>query len=47
MENNPNFNGNIGKYNLPHIWDVILNNAPEYLVKTQWVLQHLQAQEHH
>ena len=27
--NNPTFNGNIGKYNLPHIWDRALFTIPE------------------
>ena len=27
--NNPTLNRNIGKYNLPHIWDNILFNLPE------------------
>ena len=31
--NNPTLNGNIGKYNLPHIWDNILFNIPELKMK--------------
>ena len=27
--NNPTLNRNIGKYNLPHIWDRILFTIPE------------------
>ena len=27
--NNPTLNRNIGKYNLPHIWDGILHSIPE------------------
>ena len=27
--NNPTLNRNIGKYNLPHIWDKILFSIPE------------------
>ena len=31
--NNPSLNRNIGKYHLPHIWDVVLNNIPELKLK--------------
>ena len=31
--NNPTLNRNIGKYNLPHIWDNILFNIPELKMK--------------
>ena len=31
--NNPTLNRNIGKYNLPHIWDKILFNIPELKMK--------------
>ena len=31
--NNPTLNKNIGKYNLPHIWDNILFNIPELKMK--------------
>ena len=27
--NNPTLNRNIGKYNLPHLWDGILHSIPE------------------
>ena len=27
--NNPTLNRNIGKYNLPHIWDRVLHTIPE------------------
>ena len=27
--NNPTLNRNVGKYNLPHIWDKVLFNTPE------------------
>ena len=27
--NNPTCNGNIGKYNLYHIWDIVLFNTPD------------------
>ena len=26
--NNPTLNNNIGKFNLPHIWDMVLINTP-------------------
>ena len=28
--NNPTLNKNIGKYNLPHIWDKVLFSIPEF-----------------
>ena len=31
--NNPTLNRNIGKYNLPHIWDNILFSIPELKTK--------------
>ena len=31
--NNPTLNRNIGKYNLPHIWDKILFTIPELKMK--------------
>ena len=31
--NNPTLNRNIGKYNLPHIWDNILFSIPELKMK--------------
>ena len=31
--NNPSLNRNIGKYNLPHIWDEVLFNTPELKLK--------------
>ena len=31
--NNPSLNKNIGKYNLPHIWDVVLHNTSELKLK--------------
>ena len=31
--NNPSLNKNIGKYHLPHIWDVVLCNSPELKLK--------------
>ena len=31
--NNPTLNRNIGKYNLPHIWDNILFSIPELKIK--------------
>ena len=31
--NNPSLNKNIGKYNLPHIWDKILLTIPELKIK--------------
>ena len=31
--NNPTLNRNIGKYNLPHIWDKILFTVPELKLK--------------
>ena len=31
--NNPTLNKNIGKYNLPHIWDRILLTIPELKLK--------------
>ena len=31
--NNPTFNRNIGKYNLPHIWDKVLFSIPELKTK--------------
>ena len=33
MVNNPTLNINIGKYNLPHIWDKILFTVPELKLK--------------
>ena len=27
--NNPTLNRNIGKYNLPHLWDKVLHSIPE------------------
>ena len=27
--NNPSLNRNIGKYNLPHLWDRVLHSIPE------------------
>ena len=26
--NNPSLNNNIGKYNVPHVWDEVLFNTP-------------------
>ena len=38
-------NGNIGKYNLPHIWDGILINTPEHQFRhLQEHKEHLQVQ---
>ena len=31
--NNPSLNKNIGKYNLPHIWDEVLHNTSEVKLK--------------
>ena len=31
--NNPTFNRNIGKFNLPHIWDRVLLNTPGFTLK--------------
>ena len=31
--NNPSLNRNIGKYNLPHIWDEVLYNTSELKLK--------------
>ena len=31
--NNPSLNRNIGKYQLPHIWDEVLNNNTELKLK--------------
>ena len=31
--NNPSLNRNIGKYQLPHIWDEVLNNITELKLK--------------
>ena len=31
--NNPNLNRNIGKYNLPHIWDKVLFSIPKLKTK--------------
>ena len=31
--NNPILNRNIGKYNLPHIWDRVLFSIPELKLK--------------
>ena len=31
--NNPTLNRNIGKYNLPHIWDRVLFSIPELKTK--------------
>ena len=31
--NNPSLNRNIGKYNLPHIWDEVLFNTSELRLK--------------
>ena len=33
MVNNPNSNNNIGKFNLPHIWDRVLLNTPGFNLK--------------
>ena len=33
--NNPTFNTNIGKYNLPHIWDKILFTLPELKINNE------------
>ena len=30
--NNPTLNGIVGKYNLEHIWDIVLFNAPDLKV---------------
>ena len=37
--NNPSLNRNIGKYQLPHIWDEVLNNITE--LKTKINNQHI------
>ena len=39
-ENNPTLIKNIGKYNLPHIWNEVLNNTPELQLENQQGLQH-------
>ena len=31
--NNPTLNKNIGKYNLPHIWDTVIFSIPEQKTK--------------
>ena len=31
--NNPTLNRNIGKYNLPHLWDGILHSIPELKIR--------------
>ena len=31
--NNPTLNMNVGKYNLPHIWDKVLFAIPELKIK--------------
>ena len=31
--NNPSLNKNIGKYHLPHLWDEVLCNIPEFKLK--------------
>ena len=31
--NNPTLNRNVGKYNLPHIWDKVLFSIPELNIK--------------
>ena len=31
--NDPSLNGNIGKYQLPHIWDEVLVKSPELKLK--------------
>ena len=31
--NNPTLNRNVGKYNLPHIWDQVLFSIPELKIK--------------
>ena len=31
--NNPTLNRNVGKYNLPHIWDKVLFTTPEVKIK--------------
>ena len=33
--NDPSLNRNIGKYQLPHIWDEVLMNSPELRLKFQ------------
>ena len=33
--NNPKLNRNIGKFNLPHIWDRVLLNTPDLNLKRQ------------
>ena len=33
MVNNPTLNRNIGKFNLPHIWDRVLLNTPDLTLK--------------
>ena len=33
--NNPTLNNNIGKFNLPHIWDRVLLNTPGLNLKSQ------------
>ena len=39
--NNPTLNRNIGKFNLPHIWDRVLFNTPGLTLK-----RHVQAVGH-
>ena len=33
LYNNPSLNRNVGKYHLPHIWDEVLFNIPELILK--------------
>ena len=41
--NNPTIYRNIGKYNLPHIWDGVLNYSSEFQAKNQWEHKHQKA----
>ena len=36
--NTPTLNRNIGKYNLPNVWEAILANTPELQIKCHWEL---------
>ena len=42
--NNLTLKRNIGRYNLPHIWDGVLVNTPELQIKNQWEPQNQQVQ---
>ena len=38
MVNNPTLNNNIGKFNLPHIWDKVLLNMQVLILKGRSII---------